>query len=333
MTRLFGNSSYQKLKEEDDIQHTTTVYSKVVLFGPSGSGKTRVARALSGGSLEEITEATIGCTYLEDKKTKNVHLQLWDVGSAERFSSIWPMYLRGAQQLILTFDQNNQASFDELSYFCDKIKQYAPNAKLILAGVQPNSESVVTEQAIHTFMKQHDIQQYYPVDPKNSEQVANLHNGLVANAKPQPVVESESTLQAKEVAKESIELLRTLASKESDEHFQIIQSICKLLDKALLSENVTHYFSINTPLIEDQLTQLRYASSSLYSSACNAITTVLVCCTILATGFTALFWLYKVLKDNLEQKGNAFLFSTSGAKQLAQEATHKTIHTASPGKK
>lgn len=332
MGRMFAKSGYQQLKSDNETKNAKTVYQKVIFFGPSGSGKTRIARALSGDLGTTQTEPTIGGSYFEDNTDKKVRLQLWDVGGSKRFEPYWHLYLRGSQQVVLTFDTEDKKSFAALSHYCDKIHRFAPDANIVLVGVQ-NTASVIDERAIQLFMGKHAIQHYYHVNPSNSEEIKTLHDHIVAQAEPKPIPEADAVIQAKELAKDSIDLLRGLALNETDQNSEIIRSICNILENALLSENLSSYFDCNASLLEDHLEQLRYARSSLYSTACNTVTAVLVCCAILTTGFVALYWLNKVFKENYEQKGHSLLFSTSGAKQLAQEAMHKTSQSMSPRKR
>ena len=332
MKRMFEQRSYQKLKSEHETRNAKPIYSKVSLFGPSGSGKTRIARALSGKPGSEKTESTTGCCYYEDNAAKHVKLQLWDVGGAERFESLWRMYLRGSEQIVLTFDSDDPASVAELSHYYDKIHKFAPDAKIVLVGTYKSGVPAVKDEEIHAFMHKHAIQDCYPIDVNNKDDIEVLRFALVDNH-PKPIPESSAVMQAKELAMESIDMLRSLIHTESDENAEVIQFICHILDGALLSSNLNSYFDFNAELIQESLEKLRYSGSSLYSTAYNTVASVLVCCAILATAFVALHWLNKILKENYVTKGDYLLFSTSGAKQLAQEALHKTSHSTSPGKK
>ena len=333
MKRMFEQRSYQELKSEDEARKEKPIYSKVSLFGPSGSGKTRLARALLGAPGSEKTESTIGCSYYEDNADKHVKLQLWDIGGAERIESLWRMYLRGCEQVVLTFDSEDAASFADLGHYYDKIHKFALDAKVVLVGTYQNGVAAVSDEAIQAFMREHAIQECYPIDVNNEDDVHTLRCLLFEQSQPKPILESSALVQAKELAKESIEMLRSLMITESDENAAAIQFICKILDDALLSSNLNSYFNLNADLLQEYLEKLRYSGSSLYSTAYNAVATVLVCGAILATGFVAFHWLNKILKENYATKGDYLLFSTSGAKQLAQEALHKTSHSTSPGKK
>ncbi len=340
MDRMFDRRSYQQLKNEDEKANPKRErHEKIVIFGPCNAGKTPLARALAAASLENPTEPTVGAQYFQTKEMRKTILQIWDLSGAERYEGFWPMYLKGAKQVLLAFDDHDEDAFADLDHYFDAIQQYAPNARIVLVGIYHDSqeEPDVSQQTIAHFMQDHDIQDYHNMVVTDGVDVDKLRNTLIDRSvleweKHHPP-ESNAVIKAKELAKMSIEQLRSLASTENEQNQSTIKGLCQLLDKALLSENMDSYFASHHDLIKEQLDELRYAKSSLYSTAYNMVATVIVCCAIISTGFMALYWLQDILQKNYETKGDYLLFSSSGAKQKGKEALHKAEQSTSPSKK
>lgn len=340
MGKMFERRSYQQLKNEDEAANPKRVrHEKIAIFGPCEAGKTSLARALAAASLVNPTEPTVGAQYIQTKEMRNTILQIWDLSGAERYEEFWPMYLRASKQVLLVFDDHDEDAFADLEHYINAIQQYAPNACIVLVGIYHGSqeEPGVSQQTIARFVQDHNIQDYHNIVVTDGVDVDKLRNTLIDQSvlaweKHHPP-ESIEALKAKELAKMCIEQLRNLASTENEQNVGTIKKLCQLLDKALLSENMDSYFAYHHELIKEQLDELRYAKSSLYSTAYNVVATVIVCCVIVATGFVACYWLQDILQKNYETKGDYLLFSSSGAKQKGKEAIHKAEQSTSPGKK
>lgn len=325
MRRMFERRTYQKLKEDRVRSNPLKKnHQKIAIFGPSASGKTRLSCALTGDPSAK-TQETIGSTYFRGGSIKTAFLDFWDIGGSERFETLWPMYLRSSDQVVLTFDSSDPKSFAQLDKYCVKIQEHAPKAEIVLVGMNPKPDEApkVSEELVKKFMKKYNIHSYKIIDAGAELKVEDLQNLLIENSQPKIQEESKNVVEAKQLAKDSIDFLRDVAYS-NEEYTDTVLHICKILEDALVSENMNYYMAFNRDLLADELECLRYAPSSLYSTARNTVATVLVCCAILATAFIALHWLNEVLKENYAQKGDYFLFSTSGAKQQAQEAQHKT---------
>lgn len=325
MRKLFQHRSYRQLKDDHTERHAPRrIQQKVVIFGPSLTGKTRLANALAGNSKIK-TEPTIGASYFKNEKTKNTFLEIWDLGGAERFKALWSLYLRGTNQVVLTFDSANSVSFAQLEKYCKCIKNHAAKAQIVLVGInqKPDEEPQVTDEVIKKFMKKHAIHSYQALEAGEELKAEELYAHLINKAQPVIPKEAEHIVNAKEIAKQSIDFLRDLALNEEG-YAQYIQSICNILEDALVSDNINYYMAFNHELLTEQLESLRYAPSSLYSTVYNTIATVLVCCAVISTAFIAAHWMNKILKENYAKTGDYLLFSTSGAKQQAQQAWHDT---------
>ena len=326
MRRMFEERrTYKQLKSERDAHKSPKrTHQKIAVFGPSHSGKSRLVQNLLGNPKIQTSE-TIGASYHKDESRAHTILEFWDIGGAKRFGYLWPMYLRNAQQIILTFDSSDAESFAQLDDYYAEIEKYAPKAKIVLVGINlhPEETPEVSSDMIQTFQKKHPIFSYLSMEGEEELNVSELHEHLIKHAQPKDHKEINAVVEAKELANDSIQSLRALA-EDNKEYSEVILFICKTLEGALLSDNMNYYMAYNKDLLQEYLENLRYAPSSLYSTVCNTIITVLVCFSIIATAFIALHWINAILKENYAKKGDHFLFSTLGAKQQAQEAQHKT---------
>jgi GTPase SAR1 family protein len=349
MSRWFKSKEYQPLNTQDNTQDSLRpetyeqmkseeiskkaqqlFHHKICVFGPSGSGKTRLSRALAGLPELKLPDGTIGVNYFK-KTADNTHLHIWDTAGRSVYSSLWPVYLQGSGQILLVFNKNDRTTFDNLSDYYRRIKQITPDANIVLIGMTHNPDvgSEISEQDIQTFMREYPVQDYRDISANQPSDITDLQKLLTDSAHAHFLQNEDHAIEeAKELAKTSIELLRNRASNEDPKHQEKINRICTLLDRALLAEDMNTFFNENAGLLHEQMQQLFDAKSSLYTSAYNTVVTVLVCCAILVTGFTALHWLNAILEDNRANRGDRFMFLATGAKQLAKEAIHKISDAA-----
>ena len=77
---------------------------KIVLLGPAGVGKTCVINRYCNETFIESTQSTIGAGFFPKTITINktdVNMMIWDTAGEERFKSVAPNLLRGANCLVL----------------------------------------------------------------------------------------------------------------------------------------------------------------------------------------------------------------------------------------
>jgi len=74
---------------------------KCVLVGPSGSGKTAFATQLVKKTFDPQYTATIGAAFLKYKHTDDHSVDVWDTAGHQRYMALLPMYLRGANIMLL----------------------------------------------------------------------------------------------------------------------------------------------------------------------------------------------------------------------------------------
>ncbi|OHT13786.1 small GTP-binding protein [Tritrichomonas foetus] len=111
---------------------------KVVLLGQSAVGKTCIVSHLISGKFDDSASPTLGASYASktlDIDNTKVSLQIWDTAGQERFRVLAPMYYRGAQAAILVYSIIDEATFTEIDYWSNSLKENAGNnVALFLVG-------------------------------------------------------------------------------------------------------------------------------------------------------------------------------------------------------
>ena len=93
---------------------------KIIVLGESGVGKTALLQKYINNTFTEDHKSTIGADFFTKKleiNDKLITLQIWDTAGQERFQSLGKAFYRGANAVILVFDQSNRKSFDKVDHW------------------------------------------------------------------------------------------------------------------------------------------------------------------------------------------------------------------------
>ena len=127
---------------------------KSIVVGDGGVGKTALTLRFSKGFFTEDYKMTIGVDFhvktikidTEEEGQILVKLQIWDTGGQERFSSIRPMYYRGALGALLIFDLTSDESFEHLPQWIEEVRANVKSeVPLLLVG---NKSDLVDLRAV-----------------------------------------------------------------------------------------------------------------------------------------------------------------------------------------
>ncbi|KAH0789257.1 small GTP-binding protein [Histomonas meleagridis] len=150
---------------------------KIVVLGPVSVGKTCVIHRFCNGTFLQNTQATIGAGFVPHTMhidETEINIMLWDTAGEERFRSVAPSLLRGANGLILVYDVTNLQSFGEieiyLNMFLDtaEFDQQQPLPVLVL-GNKSDMESQVSDETIQQWAQKHNINQTAKVSAKTGD--------------------------------------------------------------------------------------------------------------------------------------------------------------------
>ncbi|MBY9007165.1 MAG: GTP-binding protein [Candidatus Lokiarchaeota archaeon] len=142
---------------------------KSIVVGDGGVGKTAMTLRFSKGFFTEDYKMTIGVDFHvrtinvdTDEEQIRAKLQIWDTGGQERFSSIRPMYYRGALGALLMFDLTSLPSFEHLPQWIEEVRANVQNeVPVLLVGNKCDlvEQRAITLEEIDTFTR--DFNLYY----------------------------------------------------------------------------------------------------------------------------------------------------------------------------
>jgi small GTP-binding protein len=155
---------------------TKPILLKVVLIGESGVGKTSLLWSLCNRKLKdgESMQPTIGVDFLTHKtsvklsngNSREATMQIWDTSGQERFRSIASPFYRGADAVVFVFDVTNRASFEALSFWIGKLREFfadggLPNALLVGNKVDCAADlRAVTRDEAQKFAQANELVRY-----------------------------------------------------------------------------------------------------------------------------------------------------------------------------
>ena len=134
---------------------------KVVLLGDSSVGKTSlIQRYISGRN--DIQNTTLGAVFIqlrhsfknENNELIDFPIQCWDTAGQERYKALIPMYVRGVNFVIISFDLNNYVSFSNLPSWVSLCKNSSENCKFVLVGCKNDLKPIIriTDEEINKFI-------------------------------------------------------------------------------------------------------------------------------------------------------------------------------------
>jgi small GTP-binding protein len=161
---------------------------KVVALGSSSVGKTSIIHRYCNGAFLPRLVSTIGAGFFTHTLIVNgteVTLLLWDTAGEERFRSVAPSLLRGANGLILVYDLGNAASVDDLEIylemFLDTVKvDMSLELPVVLLGNKSDiGHFEVDRQQVDAWRKKNNIVHHVIVSAKTGEGIDHAITALV----------------------------------------------------------------------------------------------------------------------------------------------------------
>lgn len=95
---------------------------KIVFLGAESVGKTALIHRYCNNKFQENIMNTIGAGFFTHSlkiDDLELNLLLWDTSGEERFRSVAPSLLRGANGLVLVYDLNNPKSFEDVNIYLE----------------------------------------------------------------------------------------------------------------------------------------------------------------------------------------------------------------------
>lgn len=108
---------------------------KTVLLGDASVGKSSLVIRFVKNTFSDAMETTIGAAFFAQTIEVDgsvVKFEIWDTAGQERFSSLAPMYYRGAAAAVVVYDQTNGPSFERAQMWVQQL-QLSGNPNIVIA--------------------------------------------------------------------------------------------------------------------------------------------------------------------------------------------------------
>jgi small GTP-binding protein len=152
---------------------------KVVLIGQAEVGKTSLRKRCCEGKYSDKYEGTIGADFsikVASVSSKQVRIQIWDMGGQERFKNLIPAYVRGSDAIIVVFAIDDKDSFEYAQELLKKYQDEYREAHFVLVGTKSDNSAtrkVPQKEAIETNCLENSIK-YYETSAKDDVNVKEL---------------------------------------------------------------------------------------------------------------------------------------------------------------
>lgn len=149
---------------------------KVILLGDALVGKTSIiCRQLHG--YKPQTTPTIGCHFndiIMSVGETQVSMQVWDTAGQEMYRALVPIYLRGADAIIIVFDVTDKKSFEGVSEWIEMAQNIVTGIPVVLLGnkIDLRNRREVSDEIISSFAKKNNMI-YLEASAKSGEGVEN----------------------------------------------------------------------------------------------------------------------------------------------------------------
>lgn len=110
---------------------------KVVLLGDASAEKSAITKRYCYNIFNPSERLTIGVDFhvkTIEHQGRKIKLQIWDVGSEERFRFLLPTYCLGANAAFLLYDITRPPTLDNIPEWVSIIKKQAGPIPIILIG-------------------------------------------------------------------------------------------------------------------------------------------------------------------------------------------------------
>lgn len=169
---------------------------KITFVGDATVGKSSLVERFFRNTFSETTSSTIGAAFVAmrfslNKNSKGRLYHIWDTAGQERFNSLIPLYVSGAQVIVVVYDMTNHYSFERirdhwLPYIRKNLRLKDDEAMpmIYLLGNKKDLASKarsVAESDARSFAEQHDMG-FLEVSAKTGEGATEVFRTIATHA-------------------------------------------------------------------------------------------------------------------------------------------------------
>ena len=153
---------------------------RISLLGDSGVGKSDIIKKYLFDKFSETNNSSNGIEKNEKKVKMNdgneLKVIIWDTAGQERFKAMSTNTIKGAQGIVLVFDNNKKETFESLTSWIQQVKEVKDNIPIVLFGNKPDliEKPEVEKDEAEKFAKDNDME-YFEI---NVKQNINIENGF-----------------------------------------------------------------------------------------------------------------------------------------------------------
>lgn len=130
---------------QPDVLDSKNLRIKLVLLGDSGVGKSCILLRFVRGQFDPSSKVTVGASFLSQTinlQDSTIKFEIWDTAGQERYSSLAPLYYRGASAAVVVYDITNPETFLKAQFWVKELQKHGnPDIVMALVGNKADLES------------------------------------------------------------------------------------------------------------------------------------------------------------------------------------------------
>ena len=157
---------------------------KVLFLGDANVGKNSFTKRYCYNIFNPSERLTIGVDFhvtTIDLHGKKIKLQIWDIGSEERFRFLLPTYCLGANAALLVYDISNPHSLDNVSDWTNVVRQKGEFIPIGLVSMRLHEEidrNTMHEVILH-LIKRFNLNFYVEASAKTGQNIEKIFQILI----------------------------------------------------------------------------------------------------------------------------------------------------------
>ena len=160
---------------------------RISLLGDSGVGKTCIINKYLYDKFSETHQSSIGIEKNEKRLKMNdgneLKVIIWDTAGQERFKAMSTNTIKGAQGIVLVFDNTKKTTFESLPTWIKEVKEIKDNIPIVLFGNKCDliENADVEKDEAEEFAKDNNLE-YFETSAKENINIENGFKSIIDKA-------------------------------------------------------------------------------------------------------------------------------------------------------